>query len=336
MSIRLSPSDILAHRFLQSQVPGKSGSVKSGNEAFVEEVSKWTFHERGVLHVRGIKHHKEGETQQPDKYRIKDHVVYVAEIAEFHDGVWRPFTANDIQFEAIMLDPYVRTTLKGRPAEKGADSREFAGHFQLPDQYGVFTFKMDYRRRGYTWISAKETISVVQFRRGSAASFLSVTLLLLTKVFHNVHHRQRVCSVSHDCIPLLCWSLLHDHRHCALLDRISLRQNVIRGRGYRYHYTSHQDWNASYTRFRLLICRATTMPTSSAAVVATREILLKSSLSTSNALEGIRRVKKTSIPNASTSDVDSRKAGAVLIRWIPRSWLPKTTTGQRKLTREVH
>lgn len=89
----------------------------------------------------------------------------MAEIAEFHDGSWRPFTANDIQFEAIMLDPYVRTTLKPRAAEKGASSREFAGHLRLPDQYGVFTFKMDYRRRGYTWISAKETISVVQFRR---------------------------------------------------------------------------------------------------------------------------------------------------------------------------
>lgn len=159
-----SPSQLL-DRFLTSQVSAKSGSAKAGNAAFVEELSKWTFHERGVLHVRSVRHHKEGETHQPDKYRIKDNVVYIAEIAEYHDGAWRPFAANDIQFEAIMLDPYVRTTLKGRTADKGATSREFAGHFQLPDQYGVFTFKMDYRRRGYTWISAKETISVVQFRR---------------------------------------------------------------------------------------------------------------------------------------------------------------------------
>ncbi|KAI9010662.1 Dolichyl-diphosphooligosaccharide--protein glycosyltransferase subunit WBP1 [Hyaloraphidium curvatum] len=165
--------DMFTNSFLDSQVSVPSGLVKSGNAAFVEEISKWTFHERGVLHIRSVNHHKEGESVQPGKYRIKDRVVYVAEIAEFHDGKWRPFTADDIQFEAIMLDPYVRTTLKGRSVAKDATSREFEGAFQLPDQYGVFTFKLDYRRRGYTYIAAKETISVVQFRHNEYERYLT-------------------------------------------------------------------------------------------------------------------------------------------------------------------
>jgi oligosaccharyltransferase complex subunit beta len=87
------------------------------------------------------------------------------EVAEWKGKEWVPFKANDIQMEAVMLDPYVRATLTPAPASAGSHAAKYSVHFQLPDQYGMFTFKTVYKRPGYTYLENKETLSVVPFRR---------------------------------------------------------------------------------------------------------------------------------------------------------------------------
>ena len=49
--------------------------AKSGNEAFLRELTKWTFQEKGILRVISREIHKEGEHEQRHTYRIKDDVV---------------------------------------------------------------------------------------------------------------------------------------------------------------------------------------------------------------------------------------------------------------------
>lgn len=47
----------------------------SGNRKFIEELTKWTFQEKGVLDVVAVQHHKVGEEEAPAHYRIKDNMV---------------------------------------------------------------------------------------------------------------------------------------------------------------------------------------------------------------------------------------------------------------------
>jgi len=65
------------------------------------------------------------------------------------DGTWAPYKGTDVQMEFVRIDPFVRTPLK-------LDKRigAFAVDFKLPDVYGVFQFKIDYTRLGYTFLTS--------------------------------------------------------------------------------------------------------------------------------------------------------------------------------------
>ena len=61
--------------------------------------------------------------------------------------------------------------------------------------------------------------------------------------------------------------------------------------------------------------------TASATIVSTSCVLLKFSLRTSNVPDGDTLVRKRSKPYTKTSDVDSSKAGAVMIRFTLVTWV---------------
>ena len=64
---------------------------KAGNRAFCDEVTKWAFHERGVLRVTNLHHSHAGEQEQPDWYRVSDDLEFGMDIFELVGGVWQPF-----------------------------------------------------------------------------------------------------------------------------------------------------------------------------------------------------------------------------------------------------
>lgn len=145
---------------------GKTTATKSGNQEFSIELSKWAFAERGVLRFRDIHHANQATGLTPNMYTIKENITYSIVIEERVGGQWVPFKANDVQLEFIMLDPYVRTNLTHDGKGKYSTS------FQLPDVYGVFTFKVDYQRPGYTPISAISRVPVRPFRHDQYERFI--------------------------------------------------------------------------------------------------------------------------------------------------------------------
>lgn len=100
--------------------------------------------------------------------------VYAIDISEYKDGEWVPFKANDVQLEVIMLDPYIRTTLKQVSGD--VTSGRFESHLRLPDVYGVFTFKVNYKRAGYTYLKAEDRVSIRPFRHNEYPRFLTAAL----------------------------------------------------------------------------------------------------------------------------------------------------------------
>lgn len=128
---------------------------ESGNRETAIAISKWVFGESGRLQVTSVKHNKEGESQPPEQaYTITDPVVYSITIEELKEDKWQPFNGNDVQLEFVRIDPFVRTTLK--PIAGG----KFEARFKIPDVYGVYQFKVNYNRIGYTHLYNTTQVSV--------------------------------------------------------------------------------------------------------------------------------------------------------------------------------
>lgn len=138
---------------VQKALNGKKYDV-SGNQLVATALSQWVFKEHGVLRVKSVSHHQAGEVTPPAAYTIMDAVVYTIEIEKLQKGVWGPYDADDVQLEFVRIDPFVRTTLKRKPGGK------YEANFMIPDVYGVFQFKVDYNRVGYTRLYSATQVSV--------------------------------------------------------------------------------------------------------------------------------------------------------------------------------
>ncbi|CAN0082568.1 unnamed protein product [Laminaria digitata] len=176
---------------------------EAGNRVFCSEISKWVFGERGILRASSITHTrldgsaaelllKQKERRDLPKslfpepeiaknsqvYRVKDNVTYSVVIEEFdaEKGGWGPYTADDVQMEFVMLDAYERITL-----EAGARGL-YRTTFTVPDTYGIFKFRVHYRRPGYTVLSfstqarlnptATDNVSIRPFTHSEYERFL--------------------------------------------------------------------------------------------------------------------------------------------------------------------
>ncbi len=181
-------------------------SKGSGNKVFCEELTKWGFGKSGVLRFRDIVHHKvDGtppdvilhEKERPDLpqtlfpdpeitrnslvYRIKDEIVYKMIVEEFKDGSWKPFAANDMQMEFVMLDPYVR---KNMIADK--QTGEHTATFIAPDNYGIFKFRVLYRRLGYSVLHAETQVSIRPFKHNEYERFIPTAFPYYASIFSMV------------------------------------------------------------------------------------------------------------------------------------------------------
>jgi oligosaccharyltransferase complex subunit beta len=142
---------------------------KSGNEQLAITLAKWTFGERGVLRATNIRHHRRGETQAPRIYTVKEHVEYYVDVEEW-DGVnkkWVAYNATDIPIEFVRLDPHERIYLK-----QVGNTATYHAALQVPDVYGVFTFRLKYQRLGYTSFSDNTKVTVRPLRHNQYERFI--------------------------------------------------------------------------------------------------------------------------------------------------------------------
>ncbi|VFQ75434.1 unnamed protein product [Cuscuta campestris] len=163
-------SSMFSDRFYRSGVLKAGSSTKfekSGNEQFLTELSKWIFHERGHLKAINLKHHKIDEKEEPAVYRIKDDLEFSVEIYEWSGNSWVPYVTNDVQVQFYMMSPYVLKTLA--TDQKGL----YHTSFKVPDVYGVFQFKLEYHRLGYTSLSLSKQIPVRPFRHNEYERFIT-------------------------------------------------------------------------------------------------------------------------------------------------------------------
>lgn len=151
---------------------------QAGNRAVSEAISQWVFGESGRLRVASVHHNKEGEINPPEQaYTITDPVVYTIAIEELVQGKWQPFKANDIQLEFVRIDPFVRTFLK---QTKGGS---YEAKFKIPDVYGVYQFKVDYNRVGFTHLYDTTQVSVRPLEHTQYERFIPSAFPYYTSAF---------------------------------------------------------------------------------------------------------------------------------------------------------
>lgn len=152
---------------VQRAVQGAKEFDRSGNRQLAQALSQWVFCEKGVLRVGEVHHHLVGESKPPAAYTVEDQVRYEIEIQELVNGKWVPFKGDDVQMEFFRIDPFVRTTLKHTP-----NGKMYFVEFKLPDVYGVFQFKVDYNRIGYTQLFSTTQMSVRPFEHTQYERFI--------------------------------------------------------------------------------------------------------------------------------------------------------------------
>ncbi len=147
-------------------------ALNSQNVEFCDDISKWTFREKGVLRMSNLRSHKLGEEKigQPYMYRVQDEIVFMIDIEEYIDGVWRPYIAKDVQLEFVMLDPHLRMFLDP-PSSKEAPIT-YRKVFKSPDVYGVFKFKINYSRVGYNALHVEDLAPLRNFKHNDYERFI--------------------------------------------------------------------------------------------------------------------------------------------------------------------
>lgn len=151
--------------------------------AFVNDITSWAFQERGVLRVTRTAHQRlrahehdvrpdyEESEHTSSMYRIKDTVSYSIGVTMFDGQTWGPAPSDlDLQLSAVMLDPYVTVPLV---PHRGANATVYEADLRLPDRHGVFTLRVNWKRRGWSYVMADDVVPVRPFNHDEYPRMLS-------------------------------------------------------------------------------------------------------------------------------------------------------------------
>ncbi|KAM7457302.1 hypothetical protein BLSTO_01945 [Blastocystis sp. subtype 1] len=170
------------------------------NRVLGDQLSLWTFKFAGYLKASNIQHYKyireedriEKEHEilvqsvkkpnlptsyypEPEVagnnvvYRIKDELYYSVNIQEFDGEEWKPYAADDVQIEFVMLDPYVRKTLSYNATSNNGD---YSTIIRAPDVYSIYKFRLFYQRQGVSLINENTQVDIRPFKHNEFPRFI--------------------------------------------------------------------------------------------------------------------------------------------------------------------
>ncbi|CAK9435599.1 uncharacterized protein LODBEIA_P03260 [Lodderomyces beijingensis] len=137
-----------------------------------DSLYKWAFQESGVIKLQFVQYVKASEPYipEPQLWKIKDQAIYTIGVSEYVNGEWVPYKVKQddeqLQLSFKMLDPYQRLNLKPlgpvSSTENGTtlDTYAYFANFTIPDHHGMFTFELDYKRKGLSYILDKKVVTV--------------------------------------------------------------------------------------------------------------------------------------------------------------------------------
>lgn len=141
----------------------------------LKRMLQWAVTETGQLRVVRVSHGRAedggaSDDGGPADYRVKDVIEFAIQVQEW-DGAkarWVGFETDDMQVEFVMMDPWVRTRLRTQPGSGGV----YKAKIQVPDQIGVYKFKVEYVRPGYSGIFLEKVVAVRPFLHNEYERFI--------------------------------------------------------------------------------------------------------------------------------------------------------------------
>ncbi len=142
--------------------------------------AKWTFGQAGVLRVTTTRHHRlDSDVDAGSGYRVKDRVAFEMDVLEWdgENSRYKPFSAEDVQLEFTMLNPWVRTRFEDM------GNGTFLAVVQVPDQIGIYKFVVEYHRAGVSPIQISEVVPVRPFLHNEYERFILQAVPYYTTAF---------------------------------------------------------------------------------------------------------------------------------------------------------
>ena len=90
--------------------------------------------------------------------------TFTVELSEYTHTHWSPLnvpSSDALQMEFSMLSPFHRLALI--PISQSLNSTVYSATFTLPDQHGIFSFKVNYKRPFMTSVDVKREVTVRHF-----------------------------------------------------------------------------------------------------------------------------------------------------------------------------
>jgi oligosaccharyltransferase complex subunit beta len=190
-----------SNEFVNSKnIKSRDGQVYSGtsNLQVLSTLVSWLTQSHGILRVDSTSHervksHKDDNREQYEEwqvmqedgqekhvqgmYRITDTVTFHIDLSQRTPSGWTPAPTDlDLQVSLVMLDPHITTNLTAALPQsitssskldtiisKTSTSTRYSSTFKLPDKHGVYTFLVDWKRHGWSYIHTRDTAAVRPF-----------------------------------------------------------------------------------------------------------------------------------------------------------------------------
>eukprot|EP00127_Corallochytrium_limacisporum_P006244 Clim_evm3s223 gene=Clim_evmTU3s223 len=115
---------------------------------------EWAFRESGVLTITDMVHAPRGETEPLQVYVHGQEIRVSCRFKERRHGHEIPYTADDIQFELIRVDPYYVINMQHQ------GDGIYVVDLKLPDVNGIYKARIAYRRFGLGEVSETQTVII--------------------------------------------------------------------------------------------------------------------------------------------------------------------------------
>lgn len=149
---------------------------QQANKHLTNELLSWLFKEKSLLRYSQVSHKKLNVDPAPstdlamqthfEGYTIMDDLEYSIKIEILENGQWVPYTGDDVQFEFVRIDPFVRQTMQRR------SDGSYVAKFKVPDVYGVYKMEVDYKKDGLTYLFSSTQVSVRPLRHNEYERFI--------------------------------------------------------------------------------------------------------------------------------------------------------------------
>lgn len=155
--------------------------VKAGDDHVnaLRALAAWTFGYSGVLAVAKTRHWRTTDGASPDAYRVRDELAFEIDVLEWIGDMrrWRSFSADDVQLEFVMLNPWVRTRFTS------LGNGTLRAVVRVPDQIGVYKFRVEHRRPGIEPIDLQHVVPVRPFLHNEYPRFIRQAIPYYTASF---------------------------------------------------------------------------------------------------------------------------------------------------------